>query len=64
MKKLLDRNDPFFSKPWRKWATIAVPLFWGVAEMVMGSPGWGWMFLALGGFAAWELVLRPARDNE
>jgi len=55
--KLLDPDDPFFSKPWVRWATTLLPLGWGVAEFVLGNPGWGIMFLAAGGYAGWKLVL-------
>lgn len=53
---LLDPKDPFFAKPWVRWVTAGVPLVWGVAEFAMGNPGWGLMFLAAGGYAAFVFI--------
>ncbi len=54
--KFLDPNDPFFANPLVRWATVLVPLGWGLVEFVwQGSPFWGLMFLAAGGYAAWQL---------
>lgn len=64
MKKFLDRNDPFFAKPWRKWACIVLPVAWGIFELTALSSGWGFVFVCLGSYAAWELVWRAPRDNE
>ncbi len=60
MKKLLDRNDPFFRRAWVRWVTVLVPLGWGVVELLLGNSGWALLFLAAGGWAAWELFLRAA----
>ena len=59
MKKLLDRNDPFFRKPVVRVITVAWPILWGAFEVYSGSPGWGLIFLALGAYAAWVLFLAP-----
>ncbi len=55
--KLLDPDDPFFRKPWVRWAVILVPLIWSGVEFLSGSPGWGIGFLAVGLYALWVLVL-------
>jgi hypothetical protein len=62
--KILDRNDSFFAKPWRKWATILVPMCWGLYELAFVSAGWGFVFFSAGCYAAWELILRPPKDSE
>jgi hypothetical protein len=56
--KLLDRNHPFFARPWVRWATALLPLAWAGLELLWGNPGWALMFVAAGGWALWELVLR------
>ncbi len=56
--KFLDRNDPFFRKPWVRVASVAVPAIWSVFEFAMASPFWGLMFGALAAYAAYELFIR------
>jgi hypothetical protein len=64
MKKILDANDPFFRAVWRRWATALLPICWGVAEVVMGNPGWGIMFLVAGVYALYELIIVGPRGSE
>lgn len=59
MKKLLDANDPFFAPVWRRWATALFPLVWGGVELYYNSPGWAVLYLGLGAYAFWELILKP-----
>ena len=56
--QLLDPNDPFFRKPWVRWATVLVAYGMGVAELMMGSPGWAMLFLAAGTFAFMVLIVK------
>jgi hypothetical protein len=56
--KLLDPDHPMFRKAWVRWATVLVPTLWGGVEIAWASPGWGIVFLAAGGYAAWVLLLR------
>lgn len=58
-RKFLDRNDPFFAAPWRRWATTLLPLGWGIFELVTGQPLWGVLFVAAGLYAGYELLLGP-----
>lgn len=54
--KFLDPNDPFFRHPVVRWITVLVPLGWGIVEFaILGSPFWGILFLAAGGYAGWQL---------
>ena len=56
--KFLDPNDPFFAKPWVRWATAVLPTCWGLVELLwVGSPFWGVLFLAVGAYAGWVLIL-------
>ncbi|MGL4238826.1 hypothetical protein [Tabrizicola sp.] len=57
--KFLDPDDPFFRRPWVRWVTVLVPLFWGAVEFIwLGSPFWGVLFLAAGAYAAWMLFFK------
>ena len=57
--RLIDPNHPFFARVWVRWVSALVPVVWGVLEFVwIGNPMWGVLFLALGAFAFWELVIR------
>jgi hypothetical protein len=60
MRKLLDRNDPFFRRVWVRWLTVILPLLWGAVEFWHSQPFWGVLFIAAGVYAAWELLLRAA----
>ena len=59
--QLLDPNDPFFAKPWRRWVTTLFPLGWAVVEVLRGNPGWGLLFAAAGAYAGYVLILK--RDS-
>ena len=63
MRKFLDTNDPFFTKPWRRWAATLVPLGWGAFEMWLQNPFWGLMFLAAGAYAGLELLIKRPPDK-
>ncbi len=56
--KLLDPADPFFRKPWRRWAVTLAPLAWAAVEFATGAPVFGLLFLAAGLYAGWVLILR------
>ena len=60
--KLLEPTHPFFAKPYRRWLTALLPILWGIVELVSGSPGWGMLFLALGLYALWVLVLHFPKE--
>lgn len=62
-RKFLDRDDPFFAAPWRRWATTLLPLGWGLFEMWLEQPFWGILFIAAGAYAGWELILKPRTDK-
>jgi hypothetical protein len=61
--KFLDPDDPFFRKPWVRWATVLVPVLWGILELaVFGSPMFGVIFLAAGAYAGYMLFLKRKGD--
>lgn len=59
MRKFLDADDPFFAKPWRRWATALAPIAWGLFEFWMQGPFWGILFVGLGSYAFYALILKP-----
>ena len=57
--KFLDPDDPFFANPLVRWATVLLPTGWGLFELLwVGSPMWGIIFLAAGGYAGWMLFFQ------
>jgi hypothetical protein len=61
--KFLDPNDPFFRRPVVRWVTVLVPVGWGLMEFIwLGSPFWGILFLAAGGYAGWQLFYNRDPD--
>jgi hypothetical protein len=60
--KFLDPNDPFFRHAWVRWATVLVPVAWGLVEFLwLASPFWGILFLAAGGYAGYQLFYQRGR---
>ena len=55
--KIIDQHHPFFAKPWRRYGTALLPLFWGAFEVFAGDPGWGMLFIAAGAYAFYVLVI-------
>jgi hypothetical protein len=55
---LIDPDDPFFARAWVRWVSVIIPCFWALVEFWLGNPFWGVLFGALGGYAAWVLILR------
>ena len=54
---MFDLDDPWFRPLWRRVLVTAVALGWGAFEFASGSPGWGMLFLATGGYAAYRLFV-------
>ena len=47
--KFLDPNNTLFRHAWVRWASVLLPLGWGIVEfVVLQSPFWGLLFLAAG----------------
>ena len=51
-------DHPFFRPLWIRVVTVAVAVGWALVEFASGAAFWGTLFLALGLFAAWRLLLR------
>ena len=61
--KFLDPDDPFFRRTWVRWATVTVPVVWGLLEYFwIGSPFWALLMFALAAYAGWMLFIKR-RDS-
>jgi len=62
---VIDFGHPWLRPLWRRVAVVALAAGWGLFELVSGSPGWALLFLALGAWLGWGLLLtyRP-NDRE
>jgi hypothetical protein len=61
--KFLDPDDPFFAKPWVRWATVVAPIAWGLVELFWTESAiWGALFIGVGVYAFWALFLHR-RDS-
>lgn len=57
--QLIDPNHPFFRPAWRRWATGIFPIAWSAVELfALGNPIWAVIFLLLGIYAFWVLVIK------
>jgi hypothetical protein len=54
MKRFLDTDHPMFRPLWVRILVVGFAGGWAVFEFVAGSPGWGLVFAALAGYAAWR----------
>lgn len=57
--QLIDPNHPFFRPVWRRWVTGILPIAWsGVELFALHNPIWAVIFLLLGAYAFWVLVIK------
>lgn len=62
---MFNLDDPFYRPLWLRIAIVALCLGWGLFELVMGSPGFAILFLALGAFAGYRffVTFNPDKTN-
>ncbi len=62
---IIGAEHPFFEKPVRRYATVAVCLSWAIMEWVIGDAFWGVLTTGLTGLAAWQLIIdyKPKPEN-
>ncbi|MFK7853433.1 MAG: hypothetical protein AB8B79_04935 [Granulosicoccus sp.] len=58
-----DLQVPFFIPLWRRVAVIACCLAWSIVEFANDSPSWAFVFVAIGAFAAWQLLFSGWPEN-
>lgn len=56
--QLIDPNHPFFRPAWRRYVTAIFPIAWSGMELYLGNPLWAAIFLALGIYAVWVLIVK------
>ena len=54
---MVNTNDPFYRPLWRRIVIVALCLGWGLFEIVFGTQLFAQIFLAVGGYAAYRLLL-------
>ncbi len=62
--KILDANDPFFAKPWRRWATSLFPLLMAAIELWHRNTGWALLFAAIAAYAFYILIYKGPTEGE
>ena len=55
--RLIDPSHPFFKPAWRRYLIVAAPFARAGVEWRHGNAIWAYLFAAIGGYLAWNLVL-------
>ena len=63
--KILDPGHPFFRPKWRRIVLTLICFGWAVVEFVNGAPAWAAVFVAIGAYLGWVLLIAydPAGDD-
>ncbi|WP_435168228.1 hypothetical protein [Falsirhodobacter sp. 1013] len=63
MRKFFDPDHPALRPLWVRLLIIGVAVGWAGVEFANGSVTWGVLFLAVGGWAVWALLItyRPPK---
>lgn len=59
---LFDFDHPFFDPLWRRIAVVVVCVGWGLFEFASGALPWGMLFIAIGGVAAYHLLIARRKE--
>lgn len=62
--RLLDPSHPFFRPAWRRYGLTGVTFAWAFIEYGTGNTLWAYLFAAIGGYLAWNLVIRWPGDRQ
>ncbi|MFK7892518.1 MAG: hypothetical protein AB8B63_16990 [Granulosicoccus sp.] len=54
---MFDFEHPWFRPLWRRVLTTGIAVGWGSFEMFLGNSGWGTIFLALGAYTGYKLLV-------
>ncbi len=64
-RKFLDPDHPFFRPLWRRLLVVGLCLAWALLEFSGGSTGWALLFLAIGLYSGWVLLVAWApKDSD
>jgi hypothetical protein len=61
--RILDPSHPFYRPAWRRWLIVAAAFGWAFLEYGQGNAIWAYLFAAIGGWLAWNLILRWTPDD-
>ncbi len=59
-----DTDNPFFKPLWRRLAIITFCASWAGLEFYHGNNNWGWITLAITGYAVWTFLISYKDDEE
>jgi len=59
-----DTENPFFKPLWRRLAIIAFCAGWTGFEFYHGNNSWGWITLAITGYAIWTFLVSYKADED
>ena len=62
--RLIDPHHPFYRPAWRRYLIVAAPFVWAWVEWNIGYTTWAYLFAAIGGYLAWNLVLNWRPDSK
>lgn len=55
--RLIDPKHPFYRPAWRRYLIVAMCFAWAFVEFGSGNEIWGYLFAAIGGYLAWQLIV-------
>ncbi|WP_434291046.1 DUF3329 domain-containing protein [Celeribacter sp. SCSIO 80788] len=61
---MFEFDHPLYRPLWVRALLVLVILGWGGFELLTGSPGWAMMFLSLGVFLIWALLIRFQKKDD
>jgi hypothetical protein len=62
--RLIDPSHPFFRPAWRRYLVVAAPFAWAGVEWSAGNTVWAYLFAAIGGYLAWNLLIAHRPEGE
>ena len=62
--RLIDPHHPFYRPAWRRYMIVTAPFIWAGVEWNIGYTTWAYLFAAIGGYLAWNLVLNWRPDSK
>ena len=62
--RLIDPSHPFFRPAWRRYLVVAAPFAWAGVEWSAGNTVWAYLFAAIGGYLAWNLLVAHRPEGE
>jgi hypothetical protein len=61
---VIDPSHPFYAPVSRRYAIVAVCLFWAGVELYFGNPFWAILSGAVGVYAFWMLIYTFGETNK